>query len=132
MGGKDIPIELVEAFEEGRKPDKEFKTGQRKHLSTISEMDHELGLVRCAIERMVKKKEAKENYPKGTVLVVYLNMGNDPRTPPSHLLEAIKAMCNEPSSKFDAICILWRNWLFGPTHIVNDGKVTIDWRLIED
>jgi len=132
LAGRVVPIEIVEAFEEGRQPDKEFKTGQRKHLVTITEQDHELRLIKCTIERTIRKKEERGNYSNETVLVIYLNMGNDTRIPPSDVSEVVRAKSDQPSSKFDAICILWRNWLFGPKHIVKDGRVTIDLRLIED
>ena len=130
--GRVVPIEIVEAFEEGRQPDKEFKTGQRKHLATIPEWDHELGLIKCTIERTIRKKEERGNYSNGTVLVIYLNMGSDTRIRPSDVSEVVRATSDQPSSKFDAICILWRNWLFGPTHIIKDGRATLDLWLIED
>jgi hypothetical protein len=132
LAGRVVPIEIVEAFEEGRQPAKEFITGQRKHLATISDWDRELSLVRCRINRTISKKESHKNYSNNTVLILYLNMGNDPRTPPRDVFEAIRAICDRPSPKFHAICILWRDWLFGPTHIVEEGKAAIDWQLIED
>ena len=132
LAGRVVPIEIVEAFEEGRQPDKELKTGQRKHLATIAEQDDELGLIKCTIERTIRKKEERGNYSNETVLVIYLNMGNDTRIPPSDVSEVVRAASDQPSSKFAAICILWRIWLFGPTHIVKDGRATIDWQLIED
>jgi hypothetical protein len=129
---RGLPIEIAEAFQEGRQPDKESKTGNPKHAGTVSEWDKELGEIRETIERALKKKEAHTNYPEKTVLVVYLNMGNDPRSLPPTVVENVKAACNPTSSKFDAICILWRDRLFGPAHIVNGGQASIDWRLIED
>ena len=131
LAGRIVPIEIVEAFEEGRQPDKEFKTGQRKHVATIAEQDEELGLIKCTIERTIRKKE-RGNYSNETVLVVYLNMGNDTRIPPSDVFEVVRAASDQTSSKFAAICILWRIWLFGPTSIVKNGRVTIDWQLFED
>jgi hypothetical protein len=105
LAGGVVPIEIVEAFEEGRQPDKEFKTGQRKHLAIIAEQDDELGLIKCTIERTIRKKE-RGNYSNETVLVIYLNMGNDTRIPPSDVSEVVRAASDRPSSKFAAICIL--------------------------
>ena len=125
LAGQILPIEIVEAFEPGRRPDREFKTGNRKR-------DVHFRDVPGALQKAVSKKEAHTNYPQGTILVVYLNMGEDYRSPPSDVLEAIKSICSLPSSKFNAICILWRCWLFGPAQFIKEGRVCIDWRLLED
>lgn len=130
LGGRVVPIEVVEAFEEGRQPDREYKTGQVKDLSTIPEWDNELSLINDTIARAIFKKEARD-YSKETILLIYLNIGNDPRTPPEGLRQFIRSKCDAGSSKFDAICILWRNWLFGPAYFIDGGQVEIDWRLLD-
>lgn len=132
IAGQVQSIEIVEAFEEGRRPDFEFRTENRKDLSKLPSWDEELRKIPDAIVKAISKKENHNNYPPETILVVYLNLGNDVRDPPDHLVEKISVACNPSSSKFRAICILWRNLFFGPTHIFKGGRVCIDWQLIED
>jgi hypothetical protein len=67
LAGKIIPTEIVEVFEEGRQPDKEFRQGPRKHLSTLSQWDNELTFIKTSLDNRINKKE-RNNYPNDTVL----------------------------------------------------------------
>jgi hypothetical protein len=140
LGNKVLPVQIVEAFEKGRRPDAEYKTGKVKHLSEIREWDNELCLIPDTVRQRIRKKESR-NYSKETILLVYLNMGNDPlhaershnrHTPDESLLPFMRSICDADSTTFDAICILWRHWLFGPERIVDKGQVCIPWQLLED
>jgi hypothetical protein len=115
LAGKIIPTEIVEVFEEGRQPDKEFRQGPRKHLSTLSQWDNELTFIKTSLDNRINKKE-RNNYPNDTVLIVYLNMGGETRLPHEDTHGVIRAACDRPTLKFKAVCVLWRHWLFGPSH----------------
>jgi len=126
LSGRVRSIEIVEALKLGRRPHEEFKNCQHLQPLTISDWNSDLQRLEEAINAAVRKKELHKNYPEGVILLLYLNIGNDPRAAPTEIEETIRSVVSSSSKTFESIFVIWRNWLFGPKRMLKDGRSEID------
>jgi hypothetical protein len=102
--GEEIPVELTEALEPGRKRNDEYKG---KQAVEVAEPDPatRIEIIETQLQQAIESKAGK--YTPPPALIVYLNMGAY-SSPPHEVEAAIARQKAQHEASFDGISVLWQ------------------------
>ena len=94
-------------------------------MATSGEWDAVDAELSDLLVRSRSKKEDQRQYNPATILLIYLNIDHAPREVDKEFVSFLRRFVSEGSPKFYAVCVLWKNRIYGPDFLVPEGVVTL-------